>query len=137
SSTASARWPSSHSSSTLRACPRALPGAVRYAPSSRNDRNGNPASHPPCGADGCGGVTGTTHRGASTAVTEIPCARGRGRGRLTAGCPHDAPCTLQNASDNKYRTRPVKDSIKVRPLRYRHHHGRLSVRSVRGEAEAT
>src|SRR5262249_25612022 len=45
--TASVNCPSPHSTSTFRACPRALPGAFRYAPSSRKDRSGNPFSQFP------------------------------------------------------------------------------------------
>ena len=40
--------------------PRALPAAFRYAPSSRKDRHGNPASQLPWVNEGCGGMTGGT-----------------------------------------------------------------------------
>ncbi len=48
-------------------------------------------------------------------------------GRFAGGCHYLASCTLQNGSDNKIQIRPVNDSAKIRPLRYCHGHGTLSV----------
>jgi hypothetical protein len=63
---------SRHSVNTLRTCPRALPGAVTYAPSSRNDRSGNAASHLSSGDRGCGGMAGGISVAGLLAFTGFP-----------------------------------------------------------------
>src|SRR6266567_9032021 len=105
SSTTSIRWPSPHSGSRSRITPRAVRGALAYAPSSRKSRWYQSVSQPSesrPGVTGCGGTTGMdVNADGMEGFTDVPFDVGNRHGEIgiprnRAGHPEGMPFLAEN-----------------------------------------